>query len=67
MSIVSIDLLVDQNEEQCHTEQYESEKYLVLRRGSDIQFQVNQRMNCINNLVGLISVQLFNINVKCFT
>ena len=40
VSIVSVDLLVDQNEEQCHTDEYESEKYLILRRGSDLRFQV---------------------------
>ena len=41
VSIVSVDLLVDKNEEQCRTDQYESEKYLILRRGADIQFQVS--------------------------
>lgn len=45
MNIVGVDLLVDQNEEQCHTDEYESEKYLILRRGSDLQFQVSHK-NC---------------------
>ena len=40
VSIVGVDLLVDANEERCHTDEYESEKYLVLRRGEDIQFKV---------------------------
>ena len=40
VSIVGVDLLVDANEERCHTDEYESEKYLILRRGEDIQFKV---------------------------
>lgn len=53
MNIVAVDLLVDQNEEQCHTDQYESEKYLILRRGTDVQFQVNFKKSlCLVSLEG---------------
>ena len=40
MSIVGVDLLTDANEERCHTDEYESDKYLVLRRGEDVHFEV---------------------------
>lgn len=42
VSIASVDLLADKNEERCHTDDYESEKYLIVRRGEDIHFQVSR-------------------------
>lgn len=40
VSVVGVDLLEEKNEEQCHTDEYESEKYLIVRRGHDLMFQV---------------------------
>ena len=40
VSIAGVDLLADANGERCHTDEYESEKHLVLRRGEDVHFKV---------------------------
>ena len=40
INIVGVDLLADENEERCHTDDYENDKCLISRRGEDIHFQV---------------------------
>lgn len=40
ITVVGVDLLADKNEERCHTDDYETDKYLIIRRGEDFHFQV---------------------------